>query len=418
MRRWHQRYGDAFTISMPVVGTLFVVSHPDLVKQVFTAKPTVLHGGKNLLGKMLGPGSLFSMDEDRHLDEKRMLLPSFHGERLRSYEGLIEEETLRSMASWPEDEEFASIKTFNAIALRVILRAVFGAEGRELAELQKIIPPGVALGQRLVTFRQLGRDLGRWSPGGRLKRMRQRYLVLVETLIDNHLADPDLDDRIDILAHMLRTMRERGDEINRSDIADELLTLLVAGHETTASTLAWSVERIRRHPEVVRRLEEEATGEDATYRTATINEVLRVRPVIDSTARVAVKPFELGEWRVPPRTVLVPSIGWVNQDERFHGEARRFDPERYVGRKPDTYAWIPFGGGMRRCLGAAFAMIEMDLVLRTMLRQFELIPTDEPSERPSFRGLTYAPAKGGRIMVRRRPLALDPVREDAEPVTA
>ncbi len=409
MRRLQRRYGDALSFSLPGFGQMVLVTKPDLVKQIFTAKPDVLHGGKNPLGEVLGPGSLFSMDEDRHLEERRMLLPPFHGDRMRSYEDLIEEEAVAAMAAWPEGEEFATLRTFNTITLRIILRAVFGAEGRELAELQRLLPTLTRVAQPLVTIKFLRRNFGPWSPGGRYRKMMKRYRELVDTLISDHLADPKLDERIDILALILRAQRESGTEVNRSDLGDELLTLLTAGHETTASTLAWSVERLRRHPEALRRLEEEAAaGDDATLRVATINEVLRVRPVISATGRVAMEPFEIGEWRVPAGTMLVCAITTINQDARFHPSAHEFDPDRYVGKKPDTYAWLPFGGGTRRCLGAAFAQFEMNVVLRTLLRDFELQTTDDPPERESFRGVAFAPSKGGRAIVRRRAVPLGP----------
>jgi cytochrome P450 family 138 len=404
VRRLTARYGDALTMRMPGFGTMVLVTRPDLVKQVYTAKPDVLHGGKNPLGEILGPGSLFSMDEDVHLKERRMLLPPFHGERMRSYEEIIEEEALREMASWPEGVEFASVGSFQKITLRIILRTVFGAEGRELVELEKLLPPMTTLGQRLVTAPFLRRDWGRRSPGARWKRMHARYVALAETLVDQHLADPDLDQRIDILALMLRAQLADGGTVDKPDTADELLTLLVAGHETTGSALAWSVERLRRHPEVLRRLEEEARGEENELRQATAEEVLRVRPVINATARVVMKPFQIGEWTMPPGSTVVTGIAPLHVDERFHERANRFEPDRYVGKKPDTYAWIPFGGGMRRCLGAAFAQFEIDVVLRTLLRNFELQPTGEPGERESFRGVAFAPSKGGVAVVRRREL--------------
>ncbi len=404
IRRLQQRYGDAFTIEMPGFGRMVLVSRPDLVKQVYTAKPDVLHGGKNPLGEVLGHGSLFSMDEERHLRERRMLLPPFHGDRMRSYEELVEEEAQRGMESWPEGAEFASIESFQRITLRIILRAVFGAEGRELAELEKLLPPLTAVGQRLVTAPFLRRDYGRRSPGGRWRRLMRQYRRIVDGVIDRHLADPELDERIDILALILRAQLADGEEIDHAETAEELLTLLVAGHETTASALAWSVERLRRHPEVLGRLEEEARGEDNALRLATANEVLRVRPVISATGRLAVKPFEVGEWRLPAGTRVVTGIVPLHEDGRFHPDAERFDPDRYLGRKPDTYAWIPFGGGLRRCLGAAFAQLEIDVVLRTLLRNFELQPTDAGPERESFRGVAFAPGKGGVAVVRRRQL--------------
>jgi cytochrome P450 family 138 len=411
-RRLTGKYGDALTLQMPGFGTMVLVTRPDLVKQVYTAKPDVLHGGKNPLGEILGRGSLFSMDEDVHLKERRMLLPPFHGERMRSYEEIIEEEALREMATWPEDRAFASVESFQKITLRIILRTVFGAEGRELVELEKLLPPMTRLGQRLVTAPIMRRDWGRRSPGGRWKRMHARYVGLAETLVDQHLADPELEERIDILALMLRAQLADGGAVDKSDLADELLTLLVAGHETTGSALAWSVERLRRHPQILRRLEAEAATEENALRLATAEEVLRVRPVIDLTARVVMKPFEIGGWVMPPGSTVVTGIGSIHGDDRFHAEAERFDPDRYVGKKPDTYAWIPFGGGMRRCLGAAFAQFEIDVVLRTLLRNFELATTSAPGERESFRGVAFAPSKGGVAVVRRRTLP------QAEPASA
>jgi cytochrome P450 family 138 len=401
-RRLQRRYGDACTLNLPVIGTTVVVSRPDLVKTVYTAKPTVLHGGKNPLGSLLGPGSLFSMDEERHLEERRLLLPPFHGDRMRAYEGLIEEETLRAMRMWPDGKPFPTISTFKKITLRVILRAVFGARGAELADLEELLPRLTAIGQRLVTAPILRRDFGAWSPGQRYGTMRRRYDEAVGGLIDGHLADPELEYRIDILALMLAPLRESGQEINRDEIADELLTLLVAGHETTASSLAWTVERLRRHPDLLRRLEREAGGDDSTLRTATILEIHRARPVIRTVGRLVMKPFQLGEWRLPPGIRVVTDASALHDDDRFHADAGSFDPDRYVGRKPDTYSWIPFGGGVRRCLGAAFAQLEMEVVIRTMLRHFELRTTDEPGERESFRGVAFAPRDGGVAVVKRR----------------
>jgi cytochrome P450 family 138 len=421
MHRFKRRYGDAYTVRFPAFGTAVVVSRPELVKEVYTAKPSVLHGGKNPLGEVLGAGSLFSMDEDRHLAERRALLPPFHGDRMRSYDGLIEEEALLAMRAWRDGEEFATLKTFNRITLRVILRAVFGAEGAQLADFEELLPRMAALGQRLVTAPFLRRDYGRFSPGRRYAAMRRRYDEIAEALIDRHLADPALGERIDILALMLSPLRDAGEGIDRQALADELLTLLLAGHETTASSLAWTVERLRRHPELLRRLEDEAAGESSTLRAATILEVLRTRPVIAATGRVVMQPFELGPWRLPPGTRVITEGSMMHRDERFHDDALTFDPERYVGSKPDTYAWIPFGGGVRRCIGAAFAQLEMDVVIRTMLRHFELVPTDTRDERESFRGVAFAPARGGVAVVRRRrePLgtsATQPATETGCPV--
>lgn len=405
-RELQREYGDVFSMKLPTVGTIVVVADPDYVKQVFTAPTDVLHAGKNPLGEMLGPGSLFSMDEQRHLDERRLLLPAFHGNRLGAYNELIESEALAAMSSWPEDESFATISTFNKITLRIILRAVFGAEGEDLAQLEREIPPGTKLGQRLVALRFLRRDLGSWSPGGRFKRYRALYDEIVGRLVDERVADPDLSERTDILSQMLLGMRERGDEINRSEIADELLTLLVAGHETTASSLAWAVERLSRHPEVVRRLEREIEEGGSELLTATILELQRHRTIIAGVARLAVKPFEFGEWRVPPGVVLMPASASMHRDGRIYDASEDFDIDRFVGEKPGTYTWIPFGGGVRRCIGSAFAQLEMEIVLKTLLTNYEILPTTAKPERESFRGVAYAPSKGGVGRFRRRAVPL------------
>jgi cytochrome P450 family 138 len=293
---------------------------------------------------------------------------------------------------------------------------VFGAEGAQLTSLEKLLPPLTALGQRLVTIPILRRDLGPRSPGRRYAKLRRRYDEIVEQLIVDRLSDPQLDERIDILSLLLAPLRDAATEINAADVADELLTLLVAGHETTASSLAWTVERLSRHPEVLRRLEQEAASDASGLRTATILEVHRVRPVINATGRTVMKPFQLGEWHLPPGTRVVTQIPTLHEDARFHPNPSSFDPDRYVGHKPDTYAWIPFGGGVRRCIGAAFAQMEMDIVLRTLLRHFELQSTDAPGERQGFRGVAFAPAKGGLAVVRRRrqPLGNEPGGGDAD----
>lgn len=400
-RELASRYGDAWSLELPTMGRVVFVAHPDLVKTVFTAKPDVLHAGENPLGRELGPGSLFSMDEERHLKERRLLLQPFHGDRMRTYEALIAEEALRAFADWPEDEPFATLPTFNTITLRVILRAVFGAEGDELAALERVLPPLTHLGQRMIAFPPLKRDLGRWSPGRRFTDLRDAYERTVAALIQAHLDDPHLAERTDILALLIRATIEGGEPLHRQDLADELLTLLLAGHETTASSLAWTVERLRRHPDVLARLQDEVAEGGSTLRAATINEVHRVRPVINGTLRVVRRPFDLGPYHLPPGTRIITAGTVLHDDDRWHEPAAAFDPQRYVGTKPDTYAWIPFGGGVRRCIGAAFAQMEMDVVLRTLLERFELVPTADADEAPRFRGIATVPARGGVAVVRR-----------------
>lgn len=404
LRRLKRRYGDAFTVNLPIIGRSVVVSSPDLVKQVYTAKQgTLLVGEDNSLGELLGPGSLFSLDGKRHLRERKLLLPPFHGSRMKSYESVIEEETLREISTWPEGVEFATLPSFMKITLNAILRAVFGAEGPNQRRLAEILPTMVTSGGVLALVRWLRRDFGPLSPGGRFNRLRREYDEVIESMIDEALADPALEERSDVLALLLQAHYEDGSSMSRSGIADELFTLLAAGHETTATSLAWAVERLRRHPALLARLVEEAEGDTAELRTATIHEIQRTRPVITNTDRlVAVDEFELGEWRIPKGYRIVELATLMHFDPRFFDRPDVFMPDRFLERSPDTYTWIPFGGGTRRCIGAAFAQMEMNVVLRTLLREVELEPTTEPDEKWKSRGVAFAPARGGQAVIRRR----------------
>jgi len=405
-RRWTirqavRRYGDAFTLHIPVFGHTVVVADPALVKQVFMASTDDLRNIKPNLSRVLGPGSIFALDRAEHRNRRKLLTPPFHGKSIKNYEQIIEEETLREAANWPVGQEFRMLEPMMHITLNVILRAVFGAEGAELEYLRKLIPGWVKLGSRLATLPQPSRTYGRYSPWGRLGESHRKFDEIVDTLIVKAEADPRFDERTDILALMLRSTYDDGSPMSRREISDELLTLVAAGHETTASTLAWAFERLRRHPGIVAALAEEAEGDDNELRQATILEVQRARTVIDFAGRhVAAPTFELGEWRIPKGYSIVVSISQLH--ESAFEDPDRFDPYRFVGHRPPTFAWVPFGGGTRRCIGAAFANTEMDVVLRTVLRHFTLDSTTDPGEKVHSRGVAYTPKRGGRIVLQHR----------------
>jgi cytochrome P450 family 138 len=403
LRALQRRHGDMFSVDIPVFGRSVIVASPALVKQVFQARPEALAFGETSpLGRVLGAGSLFAMDGDAHLQERRLILPAFHGERMRGYESIIEQEARRELERWPEGQEFPTMPSFMRITLNAILRTVFGAEGAAVRELAEVLPPFVTLGSRLALLPGLQRDLGPGSPGRRFRRLRARYDEIAGRLIDAHRADPALDARDDVASLLLRAHYEDGSAMSRSAIADELLTLLAAGHETTATSLAWAVDRLRRHPMVLRRLAAEAReGDERTLRLATIHEVQRTRPVIPATSRFTRVDFPLGGRVIPAGRQIVVSASLIHRDPRFFPAPQVFRPDRFVEQGPDTYTWIPFGGGTRRCPGAAFAHMEMDVVLRTLLRTFDLGTTDRPGERLRDRGIANAPARGGRAVVRR-----------------
>jgi cytochrome P450 family 138 len=401
MLRLRARYGDAFTINIPIFGKAVVISDPTEIKQLFLAGPEVADNLDRNLGRVLGPGSLFALKGEEHRKQRKLLTPPFHGRRLGAYEKIVESETVREIASWPQARPFPMLPSTMRITLNAILRAVFGAEGDEFAELRDLLPRFVELGSKLAVFPVPTVDWGRWSPWGRFRLMRREYDAIVDRLITK--ARKDLDERDDVLAMLLQSRYEDGSPMSRDVIADQLLTLLTAGHETTATTLAWAVERLRRHPAILRQLVAEADAGGGKLREATILEVQRSRPVIDTVGRqVKADSVQLGRWTIPRGYAVLVSIGLLHDDDRIFPNARAFDPSRFVDAKPDLYQWIPFGGGSRRCLGAAFANMELNVVLRTLLREVELLPTAEPDERWHSRGVAYAPAKGGQAVIRRR----------------
>lgn len=404
MLQWlTRRYGVAFTLNLPVYGRAVVVADPQLAKQVFSTSPDELGNIQPNLSRFFGPGSMFALDGDEHRRRRRLLAPPFHGKSMKKYEGIIEEETLREIADWPEGRPFATVPSMMRITLNAILRAVFGADGAELDELRRLIPPWVALGSRLAAVPKPKRTYGRYTPWGRMAGWRRRYELVVDRLIDDERADPNFADRTDILAMMLRSSYDDGSAMSRRDIGDELLTLLAAGHETTAATLGWAFERISRHPELLAALVEEADNDGRELRQATILEVQRARTVIDVAGRhVNPEVFQLGEWVIPRGDSIIVGIGGIHANPEVFPDPERFDPHRYLGAKPSTASWIPFGGGTRRCVGAAFANMEMDIVLRTVLRRLTIETTEAPGERWHGRGVAFVPKDGGRVVVRRR----------------
>jgi cytochrome P450 len=406
-----RRYGSAFSMTMPLLGPSVFLSDPALIRQLFTTSPELVGTLEPNLGRVLGPGSFFNLDGEQHRRQRKLLVPPFHGRRMKAYESIIEEETLREVATWPEGRAFPTLPSTMRITLNAILRAVFGADGPQLAALRELLPPMVTLGSRLMLLPAANRVPARFNPWNRYAAYRREFDTIVAELIADARADPDLENREDVLSLMLLARYDDGEPMSRSEIADQLYTLLAAGHETTATTLAWAFERLRRHPALLARLVREVDEGGSELRQGTLIEVQRTRPVIDQTGRrVKADRVQLGEWVIPQGYTVIAAIGLVHRDDRLFPNAAAFDPDRFVGSPPDSYSWIPFGGGTRRCIGAAFATMEMDVVLRTVLRRFTLVPTTEPAERWHSRGVASAPAKGGLAVVHRRSAAPDDSR--------
>jgi cytochrome P450 family 138 len=400
MRNWINRHGHIFEINVPFFGRSVVVSDPALVRAVCTASAEQLENVQPNLSNWFGPGSTFGLDGSRHRDRRRLLAPAFHGQSLENHEKVVEDEALRESANWPEGKEFRILEPMNRITLNVILRTIFGAdesERDELEQLREIVPPYMKLGQLMAFAPAPPYGVRRHSPWGKLDEFRKAFNRIVFTLIAHADADPGLGERADILALLLRS------RLPRQDICDELLTLIGAGHETTSSALGWAFERLRRHPDVLAELVREVDEGGGDFRRATILEVLRVRTVIDVAGRrVSTPNFDLGEWRIPHgRTVLV-RIADLHENPEIFPHPERFDPYRFHGARPAAPAWLAFGGGARRCIGAEFAIAEMDVVLRTVLQNFRIQTDAGADEKSYFRGVAHTPKLGGRIVVNRR----------------
>lgn len=403
LERARRRYGSLYTTRILGLGPAVIVSDPELIKHTFRADPTVLHAGTaSPLRQLLGDYSLLGIDEDQHMEQRKLLLPPFKGQRMKAYESMIAEVAAEEIATWPAGETFSTAQPFQRITLRAILRAVFGAEGGQLAALEDLLPQWTDLGNQLALAPWLRKNYGPRSPWARFLDLRARVDVVLDDLIAIAKADPALEERADVLALLVRATHEDGTLMENVEIRDELVTMLVAGHETTANTLAWVVERLRRHPEVLERLVAEVDAGGSEYREAVIREVQRVRPVIAFAGRFVRKPFEIGGYELPLDTRILLAACLTHYDPALFPHPDRFDPDRFVGKIPDTYAWIPFGGGRRRCIGASFAHMEMDVVLRVLLERVELVPTSEPDEPMLFGGVVWRAGEGGRAKIRPR----------------
>jgi cytochrome P450 len=399
-----RRYGSEFTLDIPVFGKTVVISNPALVKELFSSSRELIGRPQNNLGgDVLGPGSIFNLEGDELLARRKLLLPPFSGKNMRAYESITEDEVVREMQTWPEGVEFTTVEPMMRITLNTILRAVFGAEGAELDELRVLMPKAVEFGSKIALMPSIVRkDVGPWSPGGKFAQYRRRMDELLGSLMSQARSDPNFTERGDVLSLLLQARYDDGQPIPDNFIIDELLTMLVAGHETTSTQLAWTIERIRRHPELLNRLTDEVDAGGKELLLATIAESQRTRPVLTAALRRARTRVTLGEYVIPEGATILASTQLAMAAETNFPDAEKFDPDRFVGNPPNPFAWIPFGGGMMRCIGASFATMEMEVTLRTMLREFRIEPTTEPDEKPHSRGVTVTPGRGGRVVVRRR----------------
>lgn len=416
----HAEYGDIFRLHFEPQPWNLVVD-PDAIRQVFTAPPTVLHAGEAnaILGPPLGSHSLLLLDEEPHLRQRRLLLPPLHGEALKAQRVAMEAAAERQVRRMPPGRPFSLRPHAQAIALEVILDIVLGARGQE--EHDRLQAPLLHFLEWVSRRRVLAVSafLGADSPV--VLRMFKPVVDPVDDalyrLIRERRTATDLEERTDVLSMLLLARDEDGTGMTDAELRDELMTLIVAGHETTATALAWSFERLTRDPARLARLEAEAHTPQAEYTEAVAKEALRLRPVLNNVLRVVKEPIEVGGYDIPVGEKLAPSIYLVHRNPDIYPDPDAFIPERWLGVKPGTYTWIPFGGGTRRCIGAAFALTEMEVVLRAVARNVHLEPVGAPEE-PVPRFITTSPSRGGEVRIGAAPPARPEQAVAAPPLAA
>jgi cytochrome P450 len=404
MERCRARYGSRFTIRLFGSPPFVLVCDPGEVREVFTAPPEVLHPGEGarILEPVVGRHSLILLDEDAHLAQRRLMLPAFHGAQIARLAGVMTQVATEEVDRWPRHQRLALHARLQALTLEIILRTVFGLdEGPRLDRVRGLMAEVLSIGTHpLSIVPPLQRDLGPLTPWARFVRRREEVDAELFALIDERRADTTQRD--DVLALLLTARHEDGSAMSAQELRDELMTLLVAGHETTASALAFAFERLVRAPEALARLSAEVAQDDGdAYLTATVQETLRRRPVLPNAApRLVMQEIEIGGARYPTGVCLVPNSYLIHHDPTIYPEPYAFRPERFLEQPPGTYTWIPFGGGRRRCLGAAFATMEMKVVLRAVLQRTRPRAVgDGRGEASRRRSITLSPREGAEVVL-------------------
>jgi cytochrome P450 len=414
MEDCRQRLGDAFSLRfLGFERPMVLISDPEAIKALYRQREQALPPGRNIvLEPILGSTSLLIQQGAEHLSRRKLMLPPFHGERMRSYEGTMTEIVEAEIDSWPLHQEFPIHARMQAVTLEVILRVVFGvSSGPRLDRLREmlstVLTETASPGQQV-----LGLALRRFGGNGPFARYEDQLREVDELLyaeIAEHRERPDLAEREDILSMLMRAEFEDGSRMEDKELRDQLMTLLLAGHETTATALAWTFDLLLRHPAALGRLREELAAGEEDYLRATISESLRLRPVIPLAGRRLTEELSVDGMTLPAGTDVTPAIWLTHTRADIYPEPFAFKPERFLDDGPDTYAWIPFGGSVRRCIGATFAEFEMRVVLREVLTRCELRKADPRPERTGRRNITLSPKAGTPVILTAR----EPAREAA-----
>ncbi len=416
-----RRFGPRATVRLPFQPPLVLLSDPDEIRELFAADPAAIHPGEGsrILEPILGRHSVILLDEQLHMEQRRLLLPAFHGERMQLLAGLMEELTEAELDRWPVGEPVRLHPHLQRLTLEIVLRAVFGLErGARLDELRaaltdflafaehpfSIVPAVHRLGRLLPTLRRFRRAIAR-TDALIYAQIRERRAVLGAAAAQRAADAAGSAQRPDVLSTLLLARHQHdGSEMTDQELRDELLTALVAGHETTASELAWALAHLAREPRVVARLQAELDlGSSDAYLNATVHEVLRLRPVVpNAEPRLTKRRVRIGGFEYPPGVALLATPLLVHHDPTIYPDPFAFRPERFLGTAPGGYTWIPFGGGRRRCVGAAFAEQEMRIVLAAVLRRFSIEPCGDGPETTRRRSITFSPNRGAAVFLRIR----------------
>ena len=405
--RCSRAYGDVFTMRLPLGMDLVHVADPDLVKAVFGGGTDSLRGGEAnaaVLEPLLGRHSVLVLDGPEHLRQRKLILPAFHGERMRAWDAAIRDITRAEAARWPTGKPLALRPRMQAITLEVIMRVVFGVDAcARRDELRRRIRAVTSVGSNpflLIATRD--RRLGPHAPWARFIRARDALYAALGAQIRDRRRAPDLEQRSDVLSQLLLARDDEGRAMADDEVRDELVTLLFAGHETTATSLAWAFDLLLHHPRALGCLVTELDGGGSEYLDATIRETLRVRPVVALVDRHVREATRIGGHTIPAGAVACPNIYLVQRREDLYPDPAVFRPERFVGQTPPAFGWFPFGGGIRRCLGASFATFEMQIVLPEVLRAVTLRPASRRPARVRREAVTFVPHDGARCVVTAR----------------
>jgi cytochrome P450 len=394
---WHKRYGDVFTAKFLVFGTGVYVADPAAIRDLMTGDQSDLHAGEANapLAGVLGEHSVLVLDGPEHMRQRKLLLPPFQGSAVNAFREVIRDVAEREVARWRPGEEIVMRDRMRALTFEVICRAVFGVTEPERVErLRVALLAVIDSGATFLLPGPLRWDLGPWSPAGRMKRRLAASDRLIYEEIARRRGETDLDERTDVLSLLMRARDEDGQPMSDVELRDELMTMLGAGHETTATGLAFAFDLLLHSPPALERLEADLAAGDNAYLDAVVTETLRVRPVIDASERTLQKPRTIGGWDLPAGIRVYPAILLVHRREDLYPQADKFRPERFLDGGAESYAWLPFGGGIRRCIGAALAQAEMAEVIRIVLENVELEPVRPSADPVVLRGITLVPRHG------------------------